>query len=317
MIRIKSTRGIVRCLIGGLAVIGLYLAFLLALNAGLGRWAVEAFSAFRCEGVAVTPALRVTLRGVSLPLRDARQTRMLTIGRVLIDTPVWEMALRRRVAVHAVEGALSGRDLAVDGMELRCTWPPLIGELRVASARAGPLAVRQVRGPIVQTATRYTVDPLTMQAYSGHLRGTLTIERSPAPRPRRGTQQSWVADGSAERVARGQMALVLRASDLALGDLAPFNAAMFRGARGALHGTLQLRSTSKGLASFEGTFAVEAPGGAIGSAFLQGLLPYLPRTKPCTTWTSCLPARSFLSKRVAQRSTPSVTGLVPKYLPST
>ncbi|GEM_PF-4729503 len=93
---------------GGLAVIGLSLVLLLALNAGLGRWAVEAFvnraqpalhGAFRCARVTVTPALRVTLYGVSLPLRDAQQTRMLTIGRVLIDTPAWEMALRRRVAV--------------------------------------------------------------------------------------------------------------------------------------------------------------------------------------------------------------------------
>lgn len=258
-----------------LLVLGLYGALLLALNAGLGPWVTQALAArvglappgeFRCEHVTVTPSLRVTLHEVSLPLRDGREMRTFTVSRVAIETPIWEVVLQRHVALHAVNGGLSGPHLAVEGVEVRFAGslslpspgtPPLpVGELQVASARLGQLAVTRIRGPIIQTAAGYRVDPLIMQAYSGWLQGVLTVELVPVPR----------------------LALDLNASDLALGDLASFNPAMFRGAQGTLRGAIQLLTTREGPASLQGMFAVDLPGGTIGSLLLQGLLPYLPRT---------------------------------------
>jgi len=258
-----------------LLVLGLYGALLLALNAGLGPWAAQALAdragfappgAFRCERVSVTPSLRATLHGVSLPFGEGRETRILTIGRVAIETPIWEVVLQRHVALHAVNGELSGPHLAVEGVEVRFagslsppapeTLPLPVGELQVASARLGQLTVTRLRGQIIQTAGGYRVDPLTMQAYSGRLQGVLTIERVPPLR----------------------LALDLNASDLALGDFVSLNQAMFRGAQGALRGAVHLLATPEGIASLQGTFAVDLPGGSIGSLLLQGLLPYLPRT---------------------------------------
>ena len=253
-----------------LLVYGLLLA---ALNAGLGRWLLETAAnrmlfasagAFRCRRVVVTPTLRIRLQGVSVQVPLNRQRVDASVARCESDRSLLVCWGTRRLMMQMSGGAIKGHNLAIDGIDVRFDGPlpgtatatRPVGYLRIHSLRAGHLTVNQLEGAVVQEGTRYVVHPLAMQALSGALRGTLTVELQPQPR----------------------VTLALQASQLALGDLAPFNAAMFQGARGTLHGTIQIATDAHGLASFEGAFVADLPGGTIGPSFLQMLLPYLPRT---------------------------------------
>ena len=250
-----------------------YSVMLAALNAGLGRWLLEGAAnralfasagAFRCQRVVVTPTLRIRLYGVSAQVPLNRQRINYSVARFSLDRSLLACWRARRLTMRVSGGAIKSHDLTVEGIEARFDgpWPGTtsatqpVGHLQIRSLRAGQLAVNQLDGAIVQEGAAYRVDPLTMQGYDGEFRGSLVAQLAPSTR----------------------VELALDASRLHLGELAAFNAEIFRGAQGQFHGTLHIAGDAQHLTVLTGSFLVDEPGGTIGARFLQGLLVYTPKT---------------------------------------
>lgn len=266
-----------RFLLSCLTVACAYLLLIGVFDLGAGRWLLERWvnrtqpalhGSFRCDALLLTPDLRVYARGCRARMTDAARTatsrdvriRQWALRNSLVD--VWR---RRHLVLEVSEGSLTGRDIRIDGLMLQLDgllsgaasgMPQPIGRVAIRDIQAGALALHDVTGAILQQSHRYVIDPLAMHIYSGALRGALAVTVAPSTR----------------------VELSLTTDRLLLGDLAPLNQEMFRGAAGHCSGAVQVAGDASGLTALDGALRVAAPGGSIGSAVLQALLPYLPPT---------------------------------------